>query len=67
MTSHALDVLREVHAESSSDLPFALFEKVYRIESERQFDDDPQVRHSEIRTLVTLAVDDLVKDHSDAP
>lgn len=65
MTNHALDVLREVHDAAGSDLPFALVEKVYRIERDRQFDDDPQVRQSEIRTLVTLAVNDLATDDSD--
>ena len=61
MIDHALDVLREVHGETSADVPFPLVQKIHDIEREYQYEEDPQVRHSRIRTLVTLAVDEMMK------
>ena len=61
MSDHALDVLREVHAETGSDVPFPLVQKVYELERAHQYDEDPQVRHSAVRVLVTLAVDEMMK------
>ena len=61
MTDHALNVLREVHAQTATDVPFSLVQRIHEIEREYQYEDDPQVRHSAIRTLVTLAVDEMMK------
>jgi hypothetical protein len=65
MNDNPLHVLRDVHAASTSEVPFDLVEKVYNVEREYQYEEDPHIRHTAIRTIVTLAVDEIMKGDGD--
>lgn len=64
-TSDALDELRSVHGELGLD-QVDLLQQVYAIERRHQYEDDPQVRLSEIRQLVTLTVNTAM-EHDEVP
>jgi hypothetical protein len=59
LTTHdpALDVLKRVHAELRADIPWAIVEQAYEIERSNQYEKDREVASSDLRRLITLAVE----------